>query len=153
MAGRIRKLAEPLCEIEGIELVHAEAQQGPDGSVIRVYIDRPQGGGVTIEDCVHISRKLSEAMDVYISGPDMENIGPYNLEVSSPGPNRPLGKKSDFKKFKGQRVEIKTEKFIDGQKRFKGVLSGISEENVNLLINSRNIDIPFQEIIRARLIK
>ncbi len=150
MVSRIKELAEPLCEVEGIELVHLESQQGSNGAIIRLYIDKP--GGVTLDDCMCISRKLNESMDVHISETDLENIGPYNLEISSPGINRPLVKKLDFKKFKGQRVKIKTEKSVDGQKKFKGVLLGISEETVNLLSNDKNIDIPFKEIIRARLI-
>ena len=147
--SRIKELAEPLCEVEGMELVHVECRQESVGMTIRLYIDRP--GGVTLDDCVHINRQMNSFMDVDSEESDFESIGPYNLEVSSPGSNRPLGKRADFERFKGQIAEIKTFNSVDGQKKFKGVLLGMSEETVELLSNDKTIAIPFQEITRARL--
>ena len=121
--AQVKDLIEPLCEAEGMELVHIECQREAGGKILRLYIDRP--GGVTLDDCGHISRQSSDLLDVYL-----ENAGPYSLEVSSPGPNRPLGKKLDFERFKGNRVNIKTAQPIDGKQKFKGVLMSISEEIV-----------------------
>jgi ribosome maturation factor RimP len=139
-----RDLIEPLCESEGVELVHLEYQREAGGRILRLFIDRP--GGVTLDDCVRISRQSSDLLDVYL-----ENTGPYRLEVSSPGPNRPLGKRLDFDRFKGSRVKIRTAQSVDGQKNFKGVLMGISEEMVKLSIDGKIAYIPYQEIITARL--
>ena len=150
IVSRIKELAKPLCEVEGMELVHVECQRESAGMIIRLYIDRP--GGVTLDDCVHISRQMNNFMDADLKESDFDSIGPYNLEVSSPGPNRPLGEKVDFERFKGQVAEIKTLKPVEGQKKFKGVLLGMSEETVELLSNDKTIAIPFQEITRARLI-
>lgn len=150
IVDRIKELAQPLCEVEGMDLVYVECQRESAGVIIRLYIDRP--GGVTLDDCVHISRQMHSFMDVDLKESDFKNIGPYNLEVSSPGPNRPLGKRVDFERFKGQIAEIKTLKPVDGQKKFKGVLLGMSEETVELLSNDKTIAIPFQEITSARLI-
>jgi ribosome maturation factor RimP len=139
-----RDLIESLCESEGLELVHLEYQREAGGRILRLFIDRP--GGVTLDDCVRISRQSSDLLDVYL-----ESTGPYRLEVSSPGPNRPLGKRLDFDRFKGSRVKIRTAQSVDGQKKFKGVLMGISEEMVKLSVDGEIACIPYQEIITARL--
>ena len=145
IAGKVRRLAEPVCESEDAELVHVEYQREASGRVLRIYIDK--AGGVKLEDCVKISRQLGDLLDVYL-----ETGHPYSLEVSSPGPNRPLGKESDFEKFIGCEVKIKTCRFLDGQKNFKGVLLGLSEGEVKLTVNDKKVAIPFQEIQKARLI-
>ncbi len=81
----------------------------------------------------------------------MPDVG-YSLEVSSPGINRPLGKEGDFEKFKGNIAKIRTVKPIEGQKKFHGVLQGISEGTVFIKVNEKIISIPFQEITKARLV-
>lgn len=141
----IKGLAESLCEAEGMEMVHIEYQRETGGRILRLYIDKP--GGVTLDDCVHISRQLSDLLDV-----NLENSGSYNLEVSSPGFDRPLGKLADFDRFKGNAARIKTIKAVEGQKKFKGILLGTSEGIVKLLVDGKTVAIPFQEITRARLI-
>ncbi len=144
IVARARDLIESLCETEGLELVHLEYQREAGGRILRLLIDRP--GGVTLNDCVHISHQSSDLLDVYL-----EDTGPYSLEVSSPGPNRPLGKRLDFDRFKGSRVKIRTAQPVDGQKNFNGVLMGISEEIVKLSVDGKTACIPYQEIIMARL--
>ena len=142
--SRTKDLIRPLCEAEGMELVHLEYRREAGGRILRLYIDRP--GGVTLDDCVHISRQSGDLLDVYL-----ENIGPYSLEVSSPGLSRPLGGKLDFERFKGNQAKIKTAQPIDGQKNFKGILLGISEGIVKLAVDDKIIAIPYQEIARAHL--
>ena len=142
--GRVKDLLEPLCEAEGIELVHLEYQREAGGRILRLFIDRP--GGVTLDDCVHVSRQSGDLLDVYI-----EDMGPYSLEVSSPGPNRPLGKSLDFEKYKGSKAKIRTAKPINGQKNFTGILLGISDGVVTLSADNKTVTIPFQEIIKANL--
>ena len=85
--AQTKSLAQRLCEAEGMELVHVEFQREAGGRVLRLYIDQP--GGVTLNDCVNISRQMGDLLDVNI-----ENMGPYNLEVSSPGTDRPLSKEA-----------------------------------------------------------
>lgn len=145
MVTQANKLAAPLCEAEGVELVHIEYQQETGGRILRLYIDKP--GGVTLDDCVIVSRQLSDLLNVKI-----ETEETYRLEVSSPGPDRPLGNALDFEKFKGNVAKIKTHQPVDGQKNFKGVLLGISEGTVKLLVNEKTVAIPFQEITKARLV-
>ncbi|MEJ2655662.1 MAG: ribosome maturation factor RimP, partial [Desulfobacterales bacterium] len=144
MIARIRDVLDPLCTAEGIELVHIECQREAGGRILRLYIDRP--GGVTLDDCISISRQSSDLLDVYI-----EDAGPYNLEVSSPGLNRPLGKKLDFDRFKGSRVTIKTARPVGGKKKITGILLGISEDKVSVSTGDRTVAIPYDEILTARL--
>ena len=145
IVAQTKGLAQRLCEAEGMELVHVEFQREAGGRILRLYIDQP--GGVTLNDCVNISRQMGDLLDVNI-----ENAGPYNLEVSSPGTDRPLSKEIDYDRFKGNIASIKTTKPIGGQKNFKGVLSGISGGVVSLLVEDGTVAIPLQEITRARLV-
>ena len=145
IVARVNDLLEPLFSAEGMELICVEYQREAGGRTLRLFIDRP--GGVTLDDCAYISRQSNDVLDVYL-----EHTGPYRLEVSSPGTNRPLAKKTDFEKFKGNRVQVRTGRPIDGKNRFKGVLLGISEDRVNLSIHDKTVAIPHEEIIMARLI-
>ena len=145
MITHAKALAEPLCQAEGMELVHVEYQREAGGRTLRIYIDKP--GGVGLDDCVRISRQLSDLLDVYI-----ENNDSYRLEISSPGPDRPLGKKHDFERFKGGRVKIRTAQPVEGQKNFTGVLLGLTDGMVNLMIKDKPIAIPYQGIRKAWLV-
>ena len=144
MIARTKDLLEPLCEAEGMELVHIECQREAGGRILRLYVDKP--GGVTLDDCIHISRQSSDMIDVYL-----EDTGPFNLEVSSPGQNRPLGKKRDFDRFKGNRVNIRTTSSVGGKKKINGVLLGLSEDVVKVSMDDQIVDIPYNEIVKARL--
>ena len=139
-------LAEPLCASENLELVHIEYQRESGGRVLRVYIDRPQG--IALDDCVNVSRQLNDLLDVHL-----DNIGPYNLEVTSPGPERPLSKLRDYEKFKGRLAKIKTLQPINGQKNFTGIIVGSIEERVSLSLNKKTVVIPFGDISKARLVE
>ena len=144
MIAQTKDLLDPLCEAEGIELVHLECQREAGGRILRLYIDKP--GGVTLDDCIYISRQSSDMLDVYL-----EDTGSFNLEVSSPGQNRPLGKKRDFDRFKGSRVNIRTTPSVGGKKKINGILLGISEDVVKISIDDQIVDIPYHEIVTARL--
>jgi len=141
----VRTLAEPLCQAEGMELVFVEYQAEPSGRILRLYIDQP--GGVTLDDCVNISRQLSDLLDV-----SLENEDPYSLEVSSPGVNRPLGKLADYDRFKGQAAKIQVSEPVDNQKNFKGILMGVEESKIKMLTNDTTVAIRFDTITKARLI-
>ncbi len=144
LVAQVWELAEPLCTGEGVELVHIEHQREAAGRILRLYIDKPNG--ITLDDCVYISRQLNDLLDV---GLDIDL--PYNLEVSSPGPERPLGREKDFERFKGQVVKIKTSQPINGQRNFKGILEGLSEGYIKILINGQPTNIPYPLVDKARL--
>ena len=138
-------IADPFCTDEGMELVFIEFRRESQGRIMRLYIDKP--GGVTLDDCAHVSRHLSDIFDV-----TLEDIGPYNLEVSSPGVNRPLGRPEDYNRFKGETVHVKTRRAIDGRKNYKGILRGIDMGVVTVLCDDEEITISLKEISIARLV-
>ncbi len=142
--GQIWPLAESICRSEGIELVHVDFQREQGGRTLRLYIDKP--GGVSLDDCTQISRQLGDVLDA-----KLETTLAYRLEVSSPGLDRPIGKLSDFIKFKGQQAKIRTAQPINGQKRFSGILDGTEGTNVRLQINQHPMAIPFDQITKAQV--
>ena len=144
IVDQVGALAKPVCESEGMELIHVEFQRESRGRILRLFIDKPDG--INLNDCVVISRQMGDIIDV-----NLGDIGPFNLEVTSPGPSRPLASAEDFVKFKGNRVKIKTNRSINGQKNFKGILLGISDGRVNLQLGEQIFTIPNQDILKARL--
>ena len=143
--AQTNQLVAPVCDAEGLELVHIEYQMEPGGKVLRLYIDKPDG--ITLDDCVAISRQVSDLLDVYIEGDHR-----YRLEVSSPGSNRPLVKPDDFNRFKDQPARIHVSDSIQGQKKFKGILKGIKDGVVTLSVMGKSVKLPFEDITKARLI-
>jgi ribosome maturation factor RimP len=95
-----------------------------------------------------ISRQLGDLLDV-----GLETDMPYRLEVSSPGPHRPLGKPADFERFTGRRVKIRTNRPIGGQKNFTGTLDKIGDGLVHVATRDKSVTIAFDEITKAQLIE
>lgn len=141
----VTRLAEPLCDAEGMELVHVEYQREPGGLTLRFYLDKP--GGVTLDDCVDISRQLEDVLDVHV-----QDAPPYRLEVSSPGLDRPVGKLKDFIRFKGHRARIRVGTAVSGRKNFTGILAGVNDEMIQLQVDKETVSLKFNDITRARLI-
>ena len=144
IVDQVVALAKPVCESEGMELIHVEFQRESAGRILRLYIDKPDG--INLNDCVVISRQMGDIIDV-----NLDDIGPFSLEVTSPGLARPLSTQEDFEKFKGNRIKIKTNRSINGRKNFKGILLGISGGQVNLQLGEQIFEIPSQDILKARL--
>jgi ribosome maturation factor RimP len=142
--GVARPLADSLCDDIGIELVHLEYLRDRGGRIMRLYIDKP--GGVTLEDCAEVSRELSDLLDVRLP-----ELGPYHLEVSSPGPNRPLSRPADFDRFRGQRVKIRTRAPIDGRRNFSGTLDGMADGAVRVNMGRGTVAIALEAISKAHL--
>jgi len=139
------ELADPICIVEGIELVHIEYQRETGGRILRLYIDQP--GGITFGDCSKISSQLGDILDL-----KLETYASYTLEVSSPGIDRPVSRLSDFNKFTGESVNIKISAPLNGQKNFKGILSGVFATDIHLKTEKETVVIPYQDIIKARLV-
>ncbi len=141
---RVTQVAEPLCESENFELVHVEVLGQNREKIVRLFVDKP--GGIALDDCVLISRQLGDLIDVQI-----EDIGSYRLEVSSPGPNRPLKKKEDFHRFKGSKIKIETHEAVNGRKRFTGILETAEGSSVTLSIDGNPVEISDLNICKAML--
>ncbi|MEW6076503.1 MAG: ribosome maturation factor RimP [Thermodesulfobacteriota bacterium] len=141
----VRRLVEPVCEAEGLELALIEFRREQGGRVLRLYLDR--AGGVSLDDCARVSRQVDAILDVYCGDSDA-----YTLEVSSAGINRPLWRQGDYERFKGRAIRIKARAPIDGRRNFKGVLLGLSEGMVRLAIDNREFAVPFNGIAKAQLV-
>jgi len=144
-AGQVADICEPLMNAEGLELVHVEYRREQHGRILRLYIDRQ--GGVTLSDCADISRQIGDLVDV-----SLDIKGAYHLEVTSPGPNRPLGKAADFDRFKGNRAKIRLMEPLEGRKNFQGFLRGLEGENVVIQTDDQTASIPLSRILSAHLI-
>jgi ribosome maturation factor RimP len=144
LAGKIWAVALPLCQDENFELVHVEVVSGDKEAMVRVYIDKP--GGITLDDCVYVSRQLGDLIDI-----QLERLGRYRLEVSSPGPNRPLSQKCDFHRFTGKRIKIETYEAIEGQKKFTGVLDKTNDDSVVIAVDGKKVEIADLMISKAML--
>jgi ribosome maturation factor RimP len=143
------ELGEKACGLFGLSLIELEVNRGRGRLLVRYYIDREGGeGGVTVEDCARVSQAVGRFLDA------KDPIdGPYTLEVSSPGLERPLRKEGDFQLFAGRDVKIKTEVPIEGQTSFSGRLLGIIDGSVVVMgEDDTEYRIPHATIKKARLI-
>jgi ribosome maturation factor RimP len=144
----IRRLAEPIVESLDMELIYVECLRMNSRWVVRLYLDRE--GGVTIDDCSEVSNQLGDLLDVHDIPP-----GPYTLEVSSPGTNRPIERDKDFIKFKGRKVNVKVREKVDGIKNFRGTLVSFLNDNEGKMlvieVSGKSYRIPMDLVAKARL--
>lgn len=134
----------------GYELVELERAGAKARPILRIRIDRPGSDqGVTLDDCARVSRELESFLDA------KEDLGErYVLEVSSPGVERPLVKRSDYERFAGREVAIKTGAAVgDLGKRIEGVLRGINDRDVvELDVKGRTVEVDRDNIRKAHLV-
>ena len=147
---RISAIAQPILDALRLELVEIEFKRSGREAILRLFIDKE--GGVTLDDCADVSRELSLVLDV-------EDFIPcaYNLEVSSPGLDRPLKTPADYERFAGRLIKVRTyEPFCDddGNKRktFLGTLEGLRDGVVRMkLTEGQSAAIPLERIAKANL--
>jgi ribosome maturation factor RimP len=121
--NRVNELAADAAGENGLELVHATVKGSEKNPTVTVFIDKE--GGVTHEDCAAVSRRLGDALDAedFISSA-------YVLEVSSPGLERELYSLADFAKFTGHMAKVKTNTVVNGQRNFRGRITGVEGEEI-----------------------
>ena len=113
----VRQLAQPLAEESGVELVDVEFGGQGSRRLLRVLLDKP--GGVTIADCAAFSRRLADCLEM-----NQTIAGSYDLEVSSPGIERPLRSLEAVGRFAGQRAAVSLREPLEGRRNFEGELLG-----------------------------
>jgi ribosome maturation factor RimP len=151
LAARLAAIVEPVLGQLGYRLVRVKIS-GADGCTVQVMAERPDGT-MTIEDCEAASRALSPVLDV---ADPVDRA--YRLEVSSPGIDRPLVRRSDFDRFAGHVVKIELAIAIDGRKRFRGVLLGSEGEAARLRRDDvaagqpAEILLPIENMVEAKLV-
>lgn len=146
--ARAQEVLEPIVAGEGLELLEVEFVREREGWVLRLFIDKP-GGRVGLDECTQVSRAVDTVLDV-------EDLVPheYNLEVSSPGVNRPLKKPAHYERVKGQKVKVKTFGPIGEppRKNFTGTLTEVAADAISVDVEGAgNFRIPFKDIAKANL--
>ena len=149
VAAQIAAMAEPVLDELGFRLVRV-VLSGRNGSTVQIMPERPDGM-LTVEECAEISRRLSPVLDAH---DPIE--GQYNLEVSSPGIDRPLVRPSDFAAWAGYEAKIELKDLLAGRKRFRGTLAGLEGDEVRIEVDTEEggrqvVGLPIGRIGEARL--
>jgi len=151
--GPLRTLVEPALDGMGYDLVRL-LLMGKQRRILQVMADRRDGTPMTVEDCEAISRALSAVLDV-----EDPIRGAYDLEVSSPGVDRPLTRHADFARFVGFEVRLEADLAVDGRRRVKGVLKGITDDDVVQVEaaepgpdGTRDWNVPMAALTKAKLV-
>jgi ribosome maturation factor RimP len=151
IAARVAAISEPVLAGIGYRLVRVKIS-GLDGCTVQVMAERPDGT-MTVEDCEAVSRALSPVLDV------ADPIDrPYRLEVSSPGMDRPLVRRSDFARFAGHRIKVEMATAINRRRRFRGVLLGMEDDAARLRRDDAvpgeadEVLLPIEEMAEAKLV-
>jgi ribosome maturation factor RimP len=150
LSARVATIAEPVIEQLGYRLVRVKVSSA-DGCTVQIMAERPDGS-MAVEDCEAVSRALSPVFDM---ADPIERA--YRLEISSPGLDRPLVRKSDFDRYAGNVVKIETAMPINGRKRFRGLLIGTEGEAARLRQDgageeAAEVLLPIDEMSEAKLV-
>ena len=143
--NRVINLLQPLVEELGYEFVGLEHSSNPKNAVLRVYIDRE--GGVDLDDCGAVSREVAALLDV-----EDPISGHYNLEISSPGLDRPLFTPEQFGRFCGEQVKVTLFAPQDGRRKFSGRIQAVQGDVIQLNLGDAEIALNFSNIAKARLV-
>ncbi len=144
---RIAEIIEPTIDSMGFEIVRIALMGQGKRSVLQLMIDCKDGSELTVDHCVEVSHTVSAILDV-----EDPIAGEYNLEVSSPGIDRPLTRLKDFERYKTYEAKIDLIRPIDGRRRFRGVLQGVVDDDVQIKINEVVHSVPFNMIEQSKLV-
>ena len=147
MKNRLFGLLEPVATGLGYELIDIEFSSAGRNSVVRVYIDRTDGAGVGLDDCERVSRAIGAVLEA-----EDPSGHEYQLEVSSPGFDRPLRTAAHFARFAGSEARIELAAPIEGRRRFRGLLGPVADGNVTIEVDRREWKLPLAGISKARLV-
>jgi ribosome maturation factor RimP len=150
--ARVAHIVEPVVAGLGYRLVRVKLSS-MNGATLQIMAERPDGT-MSVEDCERLSRDLSPVLDV-----EDPIDTKYYLEVSSPGIDRPLVRRSDFEHWSGHEAKIELARPLDGRRRFKGILRGLAGDDVRLEMEPKSkldgpetVSLPLAEIGEARLV-
>lgn len=141
---KIEELITPIIDELGYEVVRV-ALMGNVNPTLQIMIDNKNQKPIVVEDCVKVSKEISEILDEKIEYQ-------YNLEVSSPGIDRPLTKVAHFERFIGFNAKIDTLTEVEGRKRFKGKVLGVNGQNITIETDGSEYVVGFDNIMKAKLV-
>jgi len=146
LEDKLTALVSSAVDALGFELVGVEYLAQGAHSVLRVFIDSEQG--ITLDDCSRVSHQISGVLEV-----EDPIRGKYNLEVSSPGLDRPLFTRSHFQRFVGRGVKLRLRQPLNGQRKFKGVINAVENEHIQITLDQEQVlELQIDEIEKANLI-
>ena len=147
MRNRLLGLLEPVVTGLGYELIEVEFSPASSRALVRLYIDRADGAPVALDDCERTSHAVSKVLD---TEDPIERE--YQLEVSSPGFDRPLRTVAHFARFAGSEARIELAQPIEGRRRFRGRLGPVENGSVSIEVDQREWKLPLAGISKARLV-
>jgi ribosome maturation factor RimP len=142
---KLSEIINPILSDMGFELVRLRLISNKE-ITLQIMAARPDGY-INVDECAEISTGISAVLDV--EDPILDT---YNLEVSSPGIDRPLTRIKDFEAFEGYEAKIETVELIEGQKRFKGTLAGINGSEILINLDEGTIGLEFDWLAEAKLV-
>lgn len=143
--GVLEELLGPSVEALGFDLIRVKLMT-EGARTLQVMAERPDGS-MTVDDCAELSRVLSAVLDV-----EDPIGGAYNLEISSPGIDRPLVRPIDFQRYKGHEAKVKMQAPIDGRRAFRGEILDAKQSEAVLVVNGEEVALPFGLIASAKLV-
>ncbi|MFO0390075.1 MAG: ribosome maturation factor RimP [Alphaproteobacteria bacterium] len=144
---KITSIIEPSLDDMGYVIVQIKMADGDRRKTLAIMAERKDGVVMGFDDCTEISRVVGALLEV-----DDPITGAYNLEVCSPGIDRPLTRPEDYSKYAGYEAKIETQLPIEGRKRFRGVLKGMNDNKVTMNMDGKDTVISFSNIRTAKLV-
>lgn len=144
-AETIEHLVKSPLHAEGFDIVRV-ILSGDRRPKLQIMVERLDGRAVNVDDCAQASRLVSAVLDV-----EDPLAGPYVLEVSSPGIDRPLTRLGDFERFAGFEARVELRVPLAGRRRFRGRLRGVDQDRIRLETESEEIELSFDDIQKAKL--
>jgi ribosome maturation factor RimP len=145
--GKIEAMIAPSLDAMGYRVWRVAVMGGSRRATLQIMAERQDEQSMTVDDCAEISRTVSALLDV---ADPIE--GAYELEVSSPGIDRPLVRPEHFARFAGFEARIELNRPLDGRKRFQGRILGLEGEAVRLSLGEATVDLPLSAVARAKLV-
>ncbi|MES1203343.1 MAG: ribosome maturation factor RimP [Pseudomonadota bacterium] len=143
---RVVEIIEPVAADLGLALVRVRIS-GMRRKKLQIMAERLSDGGMGIGECEDLSRAIGPVLDVADPIP-----GEYDLEVSSPGIDRPLVRLEDFARFAGHEAKVELARMIEGRRRFRGEIRAVDGDDVVMLIDASEVRLPFSALAEARLV-
>ena len=147
VVAKVEGLLAPALDALGYDIVRVQFSGGRKAT-LQIMAERRDGAAMSVDDCAQISRAASALLDV-----EDPIAGAYDLEVSSPGIDRPLTRRADFERFAGFEAKLETACLIDGRRRFRGRLMGLADGDV-IRVRDGEVEygVPLDAVAKAKLV-
>ena len=142
---KLTEMLRPAVEEVGKELLGIEFISAGNHSVLRLFIDHENG--INVDDCAEVSRQVSAILDV-----EDPISTEYNLEVSSPGLDKPLFDKAHFEAVVGETIEVKLSMPLNGRRKFKGLLEAVENDTLIVTVDGQDYELVLTNVDKANLV-